>query len=148
MRQKAASGASHPMEIKMDLARRVISDFHSAGAARQAEEEFRRVFQQREEPREVETRTIPGETVVAKGPPNEVYVQDTFRQIKLDKLLAALGLASSVSEASRKLKEGAVYVNGKQYRDILHIIDISGNQALSLKVGRHHMNVVIEPPKG
>src|SRR5262249_4949557 len=33
MREKAASGAVNPMSMKMDLARRIVADFHSADAA-------------------------------------------------------------------------------------------------------------------
>ena len=35
MRQKAESGAVNPMELKIELARRILSDFHSAAATRQ-----------------------------------------------------------------------------------------------------------------
>jgi tyrosyl-tRNA synthetase len=43
----------------------------------------------------------------------------TERGIRVDKLLAAVGLAESVTEAVRKLKAGAVEINGEIYKDLL-----------------------------
>ena len=143
LRRKVASGAVHPMATKMDLARRIITDFHGAQQARQAEEEFSRVFRQREQPQEVDTKTVAIKEVMAK--PDGVYIRGTLCPIKLDRLLAAAGLASSVSEASRKLKEGAVSVNGNRRRDLLLDIDTSRKSELLLKVGRHHLKVVLVP---
>ncbi len=143
LRRKVASGAIHPMATKMDLARRIITDFHGPQQARQVEEEFSRVFRQREQPQEVDTKTVAIKKVMAK--PDGAYIRGTLCPIKLDRLLAAVGLASSVSEASRKLKEGAVSVNGNRCRDLLLDLDTSRKSELLLKVGRHHLKVVLEP---
>src|SRR5436305_15056388 len=37
LKSKVASGAVHPVQAKKDLARRIVTDFHSAQAAREAE---------------------------------------------------------------------------------------------------------------
>ncbi|MGH8551755.1 MAG: tyrosine--tRNA ligase, partial [Methylococcales bacterium] len=50
MREKVAAGALHPMESKIALAKRVITDFHSASAAGESEDGFRRQFQKKEQP--------------------------------------------------------------------------------------------------
>ncbi|OFW01845.1 MAG: tyrosine--tRNA ligase [Acidobacteria bacterium RIFCSPLOWO2_12_FULL_59_11] len=149
MKQKAASGDLHPMEIKIGLARRIISDFHSPQAAREAEEEFRRVFQNREQPTEIETRTLAVEAVLAKtdGTETTERTDKTDQPIKLDRLLAKVGLAASVSEASRKLREGAVSINGRRHREPLYHLDTSHPHELLVQVGRHHLKVVLEPPK-
>ena len=78
---------SHPMESKKDLARRVISDFHSAEAAGKAAEDWAKQFQKGGVPDEVE----------------EVEVE-AAGSIKLDKLLVKAKLAESGSDAVRKLK--------------------------------------------
>ena len=46
--------ALHPMDAKRELAKSIIRDFHDAAAADAAEEEFRRVFSERQAPAEIE----------------------------------------------------------------------------------------------
>ena len=94
---KAKSG--RPMEEKKELARRIVTDFHSALAAQRAEEEFARVVQQGEAPAEIPTVEVEGPVV------------------HLEKLLAQTGLAESVSDARRKREAGAVYVNGARHKE-------------------------------
>src|SRR5712692_3852420 len=48
-----------PMEAKRNLARLIISDFHGSKAAQAADEEFRRVFSDRQTPSEIEEKTLP-----------------------------------------------------------------------------------------
>jgi tyrosyl-tRNA synthetase len=43
----------------------------------------------------------------------------TDKGVRVDKLLARIGIASSVSEANRKLKEGAVEINGERFNELL-----------------------------
>ena len=147
MRQKAGSGAVHPMELKIELARRIVSDFHSTQAGMEAEEEFRRVFQRKEQPEEVEIRTVPAEELLAKSD-GAGGAAESERPIKLDRLLARVGLAASVSEASRKIREGAVTINGQRCRELLYRLDPSRTNELLVQLGRHHMRVVVEPRKG
>ncbi|MCH7978913.1 MAG: tyrosine--tRNA ligase [Acidobacteria bacterium] len=146
LRQKVASGAVHPMATKMDLARRIITDFHGAQQARQAEEEFSRVFRQREQPAEIETRSLSADRVLAKrnAQPGKAGEE---RPIKLDRLLAGVGLASSNAEAARKLKQGAVSINGRRCREPLFHLDTSRTNELLVQVGRRHLKVVLEPPQ-
>ena len=133
VREKAASGELNPMDAKMELARRIISDFHSTQQAREAEEGFRRVFQEREQPNLVSVLTIRADPSWVKG----------RNLIKLDRLLFEVGLASSVSEAGRKLKEGAVYVNGSRYRELLMPLDTSQPNELLLKLGRQYRKALV-----
>jgi tyrosyl-tRNA synthetase len=39
--------------------------------------------------------------------------------IRVDKLLARVGLAESVSDAVRKIKAGAVQINGEKVKEVL-----------------------------
>ena len=45
LKTSVASGKSHPLEVKKALARRIITDFHSADAAEQAQKDFEAKFQ-------------------------------------------------------------------------------------------------------
>ncbi len=92
---------AHPMEAKKDLARRIVREFHSAEAANAAEEEFRRVVQEGEAPGKIEAVVTHWETVT-----------------RLDKRLVELGLAGSVADATRKIKAGAVQINGVRHREL------------------------------
>jgi tyrosyl-tRNA synthetase len=100
------AGEKDPMQLKMDLGRRIVADFHSAAEADGALEAFDREVRQGLEPDDTETVDVPAPVVTDKG-------------IRVDKLLATIGLADSVTDATRKLKAGAVEVNGLIHKDLL-----------------------------
>src|SRR6266516_391512 len=58
LRRDIASGQRHPMDVKADLAIRIITAYHGATAAEAAREEFNRVFRKREIPEDIETKEI------------------------------------------------------------------------------------------
>src|SRR5256885_14435936 len=58
LKSKVASGAVHPMQAKKDLARRIVTDFHSAQAAREAEANWAKQFQKHEIPDELEVAVV------------------------------------------------------------------------------------------
>ena len=101
LRQRIAAGELHPMQAKIDLARTIVADFHSAADADRAAEEFNRVVRRREVPSEVRNVALPEGVRTEAG-------------VRLDKLLAKTGLAESVSDAQRKIKAGAVEINGQK----------------------------------
>ena len=95
----------HPMEAKLALARQIVTDFHSAAEAARAAEVFNAVVRRKEVPADILTVPLPEGVRVAKG-------------IRVDKLLAKIGLAESVSDAVRKIKAGAVEINGEKVKDL------------------------------
>jgi tyrosyl-tRNA synthetase len=105
MRGRIERGELHPMQAKMDLARAIVTDFHSSADAARAAEEFNRVVRQREIPTDIRTSPLPEGVRHANG-------------IRIDKLLAKVGLAESVSDATRKLKAGAVAINGSKVTEL------------------------------
>jgi tyrosyl-tRNA synthetase len=111
---------SHPMQAKKDLAQRIVADFHSADSAAKAAEDWAKQFQKNEVPEDLEEIETSME-VTSDG------------RIRLDKLLAKVGLADSVTDAARKIRQKAVKVNGEVQTDSLISID---NQPLILQVGR------------
>jgi tyrosyl-tRNA synthetase len=100
---------AHPMQAKKDLARRIVADFHSAEVASKAGEDWTKQFQKDEVPQDIE----------------EVEVEAPDNRIRIDKLLARIGLAASVSDAGRIVKQGAVRVNGTTVNDPTTVVDIS-----------------------
>jgi len=88
----------NPKNLKSELARRIVSMYHSKGLAEKAAEEFERVFKDKGLPDKIPEFSIKEETTI------------------LD-LLVASKLLSSRSEARRKLSEGAVYIDNQRIRD-------------------------------
>jgi tyrosyl-tRNA synthetase len=120
--------ALHPMQVKIDLARRIVRDFHSEADARSAEEEFTRVVRQREEPSNIETFPLPDDL-------------RTNGSIPVDKLLARIGLAESVSDAARKRKAGAVVIDGLKQMDPK--FPLTAGSVHTIQVGRKWRRVAV-----
>ncbi|MBZ5670054.1 MAG: tyrosine--tRNA ligase [Acidobacteriia bacterium] len=93
LRKSVASGKDHPLDVKKALARRIITDFHGADAATQAQKDFEAQFRD---------KLLPAEVVA------QAFTLDT--PTKLFRLLAACDFFPSNAEAQRKIKEGAVYM--------------------------------------
>src|SRR6185437_10100470 len=53
MKSEAASGSSHPMKLKQELGKRIVTDFHSPAAAEQAAQDWSRMFQKNEVPEDL-----------------------------------------------------------------------------------------------
>jgi tyrosyl-tRNA synthetase len=107
LRADVASGQLHPMEAKKRLARTIVADFHGEAAAHTANENWARMFQQKETAEDIEEVSVAyADLVGPAGLPGSL-------QIRLPKLLVQLGLAASGAEASRKLSEKAVKIDGE-----------------------------------
>ncbi len=102
LKADVASGIQHPMAAKKLLAHTITAGFHGEAAAQSAEDNWARMFQQKEAAEDLEEVLIP-HADVAGGEPN---------QIRLPKLLVALGLVASGTEANRKIAEKAVKLDG------------------------------------
>ena len=124
---------AHPMQAKKDLARRIVADFHSPEAAKQAAEDWAKQFQKDETPENVEKVDVPYPEVAAGGRDGHA--------VKLDKLLARCGLAESVSDASRKIKQKAVRVDGEVKTELILPVQLPAE--LLVRVGRNMRKVAI-----
>jgi tyrosyl-tRNA synthetase len=130
MKREVGAGVAHPMALKKELARRIVADFHTAEAATKAGEDWAKQFQKHEVPNSVEEV----EAAVDLTPDGKV---------RLDKLLAKVGLADSVSDAARKLKQKAVKVNGETVD--APIISLDTARPVTLQVGRRIKRVRFLP---
>jgi tyrosyl-tRNA synthetase len=101
---------SHPMEAKKALASRIVTDFHSAEAAADAANEWTNRDQ------------------VSEDDPHDVSFES------LGKLIHHQGLADSVSDAVRKIKQGAVRLNGEVTTDPL--ARPNPDEIITLQVGK------------
>jgi tyrosyl-tRNA synthetase len=110
MKEEVRSGKLHPMQAKKNLAWTITKDFHSKDAADAAAEGWAKTFQQ---------RGVSEDVPVVKVSMSAEGLAGRDGELKTAKLLQLAGLASSVGEATRKLAENAVSVNGEKYSDKL-----------------------------
>jgi tyrosyl-tRNA synthetase len=98
------AGRLHPRDIKMRLARELVSQFYDEEAANKAEEEFKNVFQKGNKPDDIPVFKISDSDLVN----NKIWIV---------KLLTSTGLASSNSEARRLIKQGAIKLDDEKVED-------------------------------
>jgi tyrosyl-tRNA synthetase len=140
MKTNAASGREHPMALKKELARGIVADFHSAEAAAKAAEDWAKQFQKDQVPEEIEEVEI--ELSDVWGASIREAIEDAAAyetslppcRIRLDKLVARAGLADSVTDAVRKLKQNSVKVNGEAKTD--PVIYLSPQESATVRVGK------------
>ena len=106
--------SGNPRDAKMRLAREIVAIYHSAAAAKGAEDKFVKVFSEKEVPEEI----------------REVKVKS--RNI-LDVLVEA-GLCPSKSDARRNVEQGGVSADGKVVKDFGYEVK-SGE---TIKKGKRH----------
>ncbi|MBO8151953.1 MAG: tyrosine--tRNA ligase [Candidatus Neomarinimicrobiota bacterium] len=116
VRKRLDDPAANPMEIKKELARTIVSMYHSEEAALEAQKKFEKVFSEREIPEDI---------------PVVVLKDDSFELVKA---LADNGVVSSRSEARRLIIQGAVKVDKQKVSDINYRF-VKGKEYI-VKVGK------------
>jgi tyrosyl-tRNA synthetase len=111
--KREASGGRNPRDIKLELAREIVARFHDAAGADRAQKNF---------------ITRVSEKAVPEDLPLKVIAVDDAG-LRVANLLKEAGLASSTSEANRKIEEGAVRIDGTRVSD----------RGLTLKAGAEHV---------
>lgn len=142
---------SHPMQVKKDLARRIVADFHSPEAATKAGEDWAKQFQKDELPARLDEVRIeisaikisstlpdPGEGGAAQPVTPDISNPEILR---VDKLLREAGLVASTTEAGRKIKEKAVQINGHAIVGLA--IAVCPGEALIVRVGKKIKRVIL-----
>ncbi len=109
------SGAN-PKYIKQRLAREIVSLYHGEEIAQNAENEFNKIFSQKEIPTDIETLIL------------------TEMPVWIIKLLTDSKLCTSSSEARRMIKQGAVSLNNEKIIDENLQLEIS--EEVVIKVGK------------
>ncbi|MEK6409916.1 MAG: tyrosine--tRNA ligase [Acidobacteriota bacterium] len=125
LRAAVERGERHPRDLKAELARRIVADFHSLAEAEEASREFDQLFRDRQTPTDIPT------------------IEKPAAAIKLVKLLASEGLAPSVAEAQRLIAQGGVRVNGERVSDIKLEVGSQPGDVAMIQVGsRKFLRVV------
>ncbi|MCS4279721.1 MULTISPECIES: tyrosine--tRNA ligase [Stenotrophomonas] len=118
LREQVEAGGLNPREVKLRLARELTTRFHDAAAAEQAIAGW--------------NAAVTGQGDVTLLPLQEVTIP--AEGLRIGALLTAAGLTPSNSEASRKLKERAVKVDGEVVEDAQQVF-VPGFEGL-LQVGK------------
>ena len=135
MKQDAASGKAHPMALKKELARKIVADFHSSEAAITAGDDWTKQFQKDETPENLETASVSFSEIANR--------EGTAP--RLSKLLVAASLATSASDAERKIKEGAVSIDSQKTAPTTSTITAAVGSWLILRVGKKIKRVQLLP---
>ena len=107
------TNGKNPRDIKIELAKELISRFHDEESADLAQTNFINQFQKKNIPDDVE----------------EISFAISGSSIPLANLLKDCGMTSSTSEAIRMIKQGAVRIDEEKITDTKHIIS-SGTSAV------------------
>ena len=107
------ANGKNPRDIKINLAKELITRVHDDQSAILAEENCINQFQKKNIPNEIE----------------EVSFSISKSSIPLPKLLKDCGMTSSTSEAMRMIKQGAVRIDEQKITDTKHIIS-AGTSAI------------------
>lgn len=111
------NGSLHPRDVKMRLAREIVTQYHDSEQAKAAEEEFKRMFQQKDLPDEI---------------PEFRPTEDMLDEVWLPKLIVAAGSANSTSEARRLIVQGGVKVDGIKIDDPNLNINLSAGMIIQV----------------
>jgi len=167
LRQQLDSQSVNPMLLKKRLAREIVAQFHSAEAAKEAEEYFTRVFQKRGAPEEIPEYRLPirpfitglflKEVISGKGfsealasaeakgkeITRDSHMRLTGVSVDIVDLLIATGLTKSRGEAKRSLAQGAVEVD----RNKVTIPAVEIHDRSVIKVGKRRLLRLINTDK-
>jgi tyrosyl-tRNA synthetase len=123
LRERVAAGEVHPRQVKVDLAKRIVTDFHSKAAADEAEAAF--------------------EQVLAGGKGAETEDRTPITDWRIAKILVAGNLASSGKEAERLVKQNAVTIAsaGEDFRAVTNPMERIDPGEYTVRVGKNYKNI-------
>jgi tyrosyl-tRNA synthetase len=135
MQEQVRGGALHPMQAKKNLAWTITKDFHSKDEADAAGENWAKMFQQRgvSEDVPVVEISLSAEGLAVAGD------SQVGAEVRVAKLLQLAGLASSTGEATRKLAENAVSVEGEKFSG--KILRVQASDSTTLRLGKKSVRV-------
>jgi len=143
MQADVASGKLHPMEAKKQLARTIVSGFHSEDATRSADENWSRQFQQKNLSDVEEVHIHWRDVVVADKVLLGRFEEDPSLPfpINVPKLLVALGICESRSAGERQVDAG-VHIDGSKRKD--RLLEVSRPSRIEVSVGKQAKAALIE----
>jgi len=139
MQRECATGEVNPKNLKKDLARRIVSDFHGEIDAQSARDNWEKQHERGQVPDNLESVDIP--LIELRDLAASPITAGIPLGVQTDRIVFRAGLASSRTEAARKVKEKAVKINGIPH--FLPFVEIILNTPFVLHVGRKIKQVTI-----
>jgi tyrosyl-tRNA synthetase len=136
MHARVTAGDLHPMQAKKDLAHTITADFHTKEAADHAATSWATQFQQR--------GIADDAPVVSLSLATEGILDPATGDLRLPKLLQLSGLAASTGEATRKLSENAVSLNGEKISTRTLPPSTLGDSP-TLRLGKKSVRILLTP---
>ena len=125
IKQDLAGGKVNPRDYKMKLAYEAVKIYHGEKEAAKAQEYFVKTVQKGEMPNDVQ--------IVPSQAPS----------VSIIDYLVEAGLATSKSDARRKIEQGGVYVEGKRVESFDLILNSESDEGKIITVGkRHHKKII------
>jgi len=112
--KKALAGGENPRNLKMELARQIVIEYHDAKSAKSAEEEFINVFSNKELPEDIELKLLPHD------------------KLSILELLSVTGLVASKGEARRLITQGGVKIESERVESIEHEVDLKKEKTIQV----------------
>jgi tyrosyl-tRNA synthetase len=117
-KQDTQKNTIHPKNLKIQLAKQIVSDFWSEDDAKNAALEFDRIFTQKEQPKDMQ----------------EIKIKNSA--VPLIDLIIEQNILPSRGEAKRLIRQGGLYLDGQRIEDIGTILNLGTNEEVTLKVGK------------
>jgi tyrosyl-tRNA synthetase len=152
IRKTVDEGTTHPMDVKMRLAQEIIGQFHGRDAAKLAEQNFQRVFRNREAPEEIpeiRLKRVPG-GVFAFFPQAGIVAEQMTLSLpsgleKWSRILALLQQVPSASEAERVMKQGGFEIDGLPVSDPTCKLNLDQPGSYRVRFGKKKfLRIVVE----
>lgn len=130
------AGQLHPMEAKKQLATLLVTQFWGHGEAAKARAAFEEQFQQRQIPRDL---------------PEIPYASTATEACSLAHFLLRVGLARSISDAKRLIRQGAVRIDGRRASENWSVAAGSDDESLVVQIGSRRWakvrggKIIVEP---
>lgn len=129
VKRDVSDGKLHPKKAKANLAKIIIAQYYSEKQALRQEEEFDRAFKDKEFPTDIELKKVELKKI------DTGYIFEPLFSFLVD----YLNLASSRGEAKKKIREGAVEINGEKITDIN--FELKAEIDYKIRVGRKFAKV-------
>jgi tyrosyl-tRNA synthetase len=118
LRSQAEGGDRHPRDLKVELAKRIITDFDSAEDANAAEDGFNRIFREKQAPDDIKK-----------------WLLNYVGRKKVARVLVDAELAPSMAEARRLIEQGGVRINDDKVTQTDAEIEVTKQEFL-IQVGK------------
>lgn len=119
LEERVASGNTHPMALKKDMAHKIVSKFWSEAEADGAQAQFEALFQKKDYAKATEV-------ALPAGTANPIWIVD---------LLKLLDAIKSSSDAKRLIESGAVEIDGEAVQDFK--ASVAWKDGMVVKAGKH-----------